>query len=562
VSLPFAASVELRAGSASGTAPFAEGVQPLGDLHIESTVTELGSGVRVDWALTNRGNAPVAVDEVRLRRYELRPERVLEHGYASWSVARRCAPDDVQPVRRTHPDWYLGMHWADPDRAGRVVMGDQFLLHDAGVVGFLGGRAHLSVVEAPSPKASGPGVAACALLDRVEVDPGQRRALDPLFMADGDPGRLYAEYLVHWGAASGARASTPIPFGWCTWYQYWGEPTPAAVRANLSLAAEHGLGLVQIDDGFSMVGDWETPWPTWEPAGTLSALAREITAAGLSAGIWTAPFIAGLRSDLAGARPDWLAESAPGTPLLAMEHSHANWGRGAVALDTTNPEVLDHLTQLYARLRSDGWTYHKIDFLYAASLPGRRLMQRSMTRAQSQVAGLEAVRAGIGDDAFLLGCGVPLAQAVGLVDAVRVSADTAPFWVNRDPRPGMELTAPAAISAVVVSALRSPMHRRLWANDPDCLLLRPTDTKLTPQERRRQLDLVVGTGGFALLSDDLARYGELEWAMVDYLHDVRKPADVAVTITDPFAEPAVEVTGGPFVLTVEPSTGATTLRGA
>ncbi len=48
--------------------------------------------------------------------------------------------------------------------------------------------------------------------------------------------------------------------------------------------------------------------------------------------------------------------------------------------------------------------------------------------------------------------------------------------------------------------------------------------------------------------------------MVDYLHDVRGAADVPVELTDPFAEPAVEVTGGRFRLTVDTTTGATTLR--
>jgi alpha-galactosidase len=560
---PFAASVELRAGTASGTVPLAPGTAPLGDLEVEVAVSDLGSGVRIDWTLHNRGRSPVAVDEVRIRRYDLRPARVLEHGYASWSVVRRCAPDDVQPGRRSHPDWMLGEHWADPSRAGRVVMGDQFLLHDGGIVGFLDGREHLSVVEAPSPRASGPGLAACALLDGIEIDPGGHRVLDPLFVGDGDPGERYTEYVGHWAAVAGAgaRASTPVPFGWCSWYEHWGRPTPAAVRAALGHARRHGLGLVQIDDGYSMIGDWETPWAGWEPAGTLRALAAEIGGAGLAAGLWTAPFIAGRASELARSRPDWLAESAPGVPLTAMEHPHENWGGGAVALDTTNPEVLDHLTELYARLRSDGWTYHKTDFLYAASLPGRRLMGRTTTRAQAQRMGLGAVRAGIGDDAFLLGCGVPLAQAVGLVDAVRVSADTGPRWDPGEERPGMEATVPAARNAIVVSALRAPMHRRLWANDPDCLLLRPTATELSPAQRRSMLDAVVGLGAFAILSDDLDRYGELEWAMVDYVHDVRKAADVPVHLVDPFSEPAVEITGGPFRLVVDTGTGATSLRG-
>ena len=74
------------------------------------------------------------------------------------------------------------------------------------------------------------------------------------------------------------------------------------------------------------------------------------------------------------------------------------------------------------------------------------------------------------------------------------------------------------------SVLRAPLHRRLWVNDPDCLLLRPVQTELSAEQRALVAGVVAGTGGFTLLSDDLALYGDAEWAEVAALvrrHDAR-----------------------------------------
>jgi alpha-galactosidase len=204
-----------------------------------------------------------------------------------------------------------------------------------------------------------------------------------------------------------------------------------------------------------------------------------------------------------------------------------------LALDTTHPEVLRHLESTFRRLRADGFDYHKIDFCYAAALAGRRCDPRA-TRAQALRRGLDAVRAGIGDDAFLLACGCPLGPAVGVVDAMRVSCDTASWWRVRARDPGFEEHGSGLANSVQASVLRAPLHRRLWINDADCLLLRPVDTTLTRDQRRLMADVVAGTGGFAVLSDDLGTYGAEEWETVDRLRSDRGD-DGPLFLADPFA---------------------------
>src|SRR5262249_2032851 len=49
------------------------------------------------------------------------------------------------------------------------------------------------------------------------------------------------------------------------------------------------------------------------------------------------------------------------------------------------------------------------------------------------------------------------------------------------------------------------MHRRLWMNDPDCVLLRQAESHLTFAEVQAWMSVVALTGQMALFSDDLAR---------------------------------------------------------
>lgn len=491
------------------------------------TETDLGSGRRVDVTLRNGGRSAVTLDRAEVRICWM-PGLVLEHGYQSWSVVRVASPSDVRPERAELPDWVRGCHFANPAVAGHVVSGDQFLVTDMGVAGFLGGNRHFGVVEARPG-----GVVAVALLDGAVLEAGAERELEPLWWCEGDPGSGYSQYASHWGALAGARLPRPSVFGWCSWYEYFDRVTPGDVRANLTLACEHGVRLVQIDDGYqAAIGDWLATNGSW-PDG-IAAMAGEIRSRGAQAGIWTAPFLVGENSKAFAEHPDWTTTHASGHPSKAM-YNPGSWGGWALALDTTRPDVLDHLRETYAALSGQGFDYHKIDFCYAAALPAAERHDRSATRAEALRRGLDAVRDGIGDDAFLLGCGCPFGPAVGAVDAMRVSADVAPTWEPDAHWPGLPETAPSARNAIAASVLRAPLHRRVFLNDPDCVLLRPTGTGLDAHERSVLRDVVAGTGAFVVFSDDLSRYTDDEWRAVQALRESQPRLDTELDLVDPFA---------------------------
>jgi alpha-galactosidase len=71
------------------------------------------------------------------------------------------------------------------------------------------------------------------------------------------------------------------------------------------------------------------------------------------------------------------------------------------------------------------------------------------------------------------------------------------------------------------------MHRRLWLNDPDCALLRTTETQLTPDQVREWALAVGDSGGMVLVSDDLALLGADEHALLDEVIARGRDADAA-----------------------------------
>ena len=99
------------------------------------------------------------------------------------------------------------------------------------------------------------------------------------------------------------------------------------------------------------------------------------------------------------------------------------------------PQVERWLRDLFREVTDSwGYDYVKIDFLYGAAIAGRR-HDASATRVDSYRRGLAAVRAGVGDTRFVLGCGALMGASVGIIDGQRIGPDVAPWWRFR--RKGM-----------------------------------------------------------------------------------------------------------------------------
>ncbi|HVN64967.1 MAG TPA: glycoside hydrolase family 36 protein [Candidatus Binataceae bacterium] len=475
-------------------------------------------GTIIRAAIENRGSEPIRLEcalfeaSTGFRPYS--PARFFKHGYQSWSGSGPAPAGVKGPHPRDEAFFLIRInHQSEAKRPAEfpeAQTSEWFTIIESpgnssrAMIGFASGAGALGTITVPSPDRA----IARAILDGARLDPGSRREIDPLFIVTA--GESAAKLAARWAEAMGrrmaARISAPYQRGWCSWYHYFHEITEDALRANLksleAMRAEFPIDVVQLDDGFqSALGDWDTTNVKF-PSG-LAKIADEIRRAGFKAGLWTAPFLAARDSRVMIEHPDWfIVQEDNGWPVQAGFNQ--NWTTSndpfAYALDPSNPEFSAHLERLFAKLsREFGYSYLKLDFLYAAAAEGRRHDMR-LTRAETLRRGLEAIRAGAGDDAFIVGCGCPLGPAVGIVDGMRIGPDVAPFW--GDTTGGMG--EPSTLHAVEAIVSRSFMHRRLWLNDPDCLMLRAKETYLTADERGALAAAIAVSGGMLLISDDMA----------------------------------------------------------
>jgi alpha-galactosidase len=317
----------------------------------------------------------------------------------------------------------------------------------------------------------------------------------------GSPATVLARHFARLGAQLGV-ASTPVLFPgvWCS----WGFHRHGVLASDVDEAADQAEGwelpieVFLVDDGWQLeIGDWRPQRPGF---GDLRALARRLHSRGLRLGLWLAPFLVGSRSGLAQAHSRWLVDG-PSHPRC--------WGQGISVLDPTDSGAGRHLQDQFRRLCELGCSYFKLDFLYAGAWPGRRRHGASPLEAYRH--GLQLIRAAVGPQTTLVGCGAPLLASVGLVDAMRVSPDIA---LHREPAAG-DLSQPSLTSALHTGRARAPMHQRLWVNDPDMLLARPRmPNRDLWAEHVARMGGVVASGdrlsdldphGIALLRDALQR---------------------------------------------------------
>lgn len=469
-----------------------------GDPSLTTTadIDAVDGAVDVTLSVTNESDAPrrlVAFDLIDGTASFGGDSRVFTHGYQSWSPTATLS---------------LGERFPPESPAARPQMVDLTASEDAltshgltalsgepGTVslGFLDHERYLSRFEIRAPdsefgttfKANCPG-------DGIELAPGESLSSATLRIdaTRSVPGALNAvtETIAN---RMGACVPDHAPTGWCSWYHYFTDVTAEDVRANLDALETWDVefDVVQLDDGYEVAfGDWRTLDAGFDD---MASLREDIVTAGYTPGLWLAPFYVQADSALASEHPEWLV-SNDGEPVDAGARHGPMY-----ALDTTHPAVEDWLRTTFETVVEEwGFEYLKLDFLYAAALPGDRAAD--VTRATAYRRGLEIIR-DVVDETFVLGCGAPQFASVGLVDAMRVGPDTAPYWR----RAGESASQPAYENAIRNVLNRQFMHRRLWLNDPDCQLLRST-TELTSAERESFATVVALTGGTNVLSDALA----------------------------------------------------------
>jgi alpha-galactosidase len=459
---------------------------------------------------------------------------VYQNGWQSWSpaFARHLgnglhATPGTTSYRRLHqPHWQPGGEGVISSEWVTVVSTRSAQERASLLAGFVTTGDQLAEIRV---KEDGSELTARCYFDGIRLDPGESVGSELLVVQAGpDPLELLEWWADETGREMEARVPDDPPTGWCSWYTFYRENTARDVVANVTAIEGHALPLdvVLIDDGYqTAIGDWLSLDKAKFPDG-MGPVTEKIRQAGHRAGIWMAPFGAAADSQLFAEHPDWVLRDESDQPVVGWEH----WGTACYALDCTHPGVLEWLEGTFKRMRRD-WeiSFFKIDFLFAAARPGRH-RDPTITRAQALRHGVAAIRKAIGSKAFLLGCGAPLGPCVGLVDGMRIGPDVDPNW---HPIWRHDLSSVSTQNALRNAITRAPFHGRLWANDPDCLLVRSRghDMDLVLNEVRTLAALVALSGGLTLNSDDLCA---VEPGRLKYLRQTLPPTGISARPLDLF----------------------------
>ena len=493
------------------------------------------------WRLSvkNESDQPIELDSVEMLQVDPAVRRAtgsalhlnagpgdlafFTNGFQSWSFAGALQPDQHMPHTRLGP-----ILWPENPATPVSSRRGEFVAHMFGVLvdrthrtgmlfGFLSQRAAygtLSVRLGPST----PSLRMWAQGDGVVILPGRSFATDwaCIQSVDLDHADPLAAYMDAVAAENGVGQVGSAPVGWCSWYKYMKAVGRADVEKNLACAAglreQVPLRIFQLDDGYQ-APEAELLETNDRFPGGLKPLAEKITGEGYVPGLWLAPFITAPKSALARHHPEWILRGPRGRPANAG----STWAVLSRGLDVTHPDVVEHTRRLIrTAVHEDGFRYLKLDFLYAGVLEGRR-HDPTRTRAQALDAILRLIREEAGPDVTLLGCGCPMGSGIGVFDAMRIGTDVAPSWHPR--YFGTELllrpepTFPSVRNVLRNVLARMPMHKRWWVNDPDCVLVRQEDTRLTPAEVQSLATVISLSGGSLIVSDDLAALSSerIEW---------------------------------------------------
>ena len=303
------------------------------------------------------------------------------------------------------------------------------------------------------------------------------------------------------------------PAGWCSWYYYYLDITEAEVVKNTDWLADNlkkfGCEWVQIDDGWQGRGtgygtnrDWFVTCEKDFPRG-MKWSADYIRSRGFRPGIWCIPFTES-NPEMYAKQPGLFVRKPDGTSPGEREHPLPyDWMKpeaerffdwpGRYYIDATGAEGQAHFKRLFEMICNEwGYDYVKID---AQGMMAdfydtwrTRLADPSFAGDRAYRAGLDAAKAVMGPERFLLNCGAGW-SSVGYCEGVRIGGDV-------DARAGIKGMIPAISSTM----------QWLWLNtlafytDPDVVCVREP---LTMDLARVWVTLVGITGQLLMASDKM-----------------------------------------------------------
>lgn len=446
----------------------------------EVWLAKAGDSAAVRVTLRNAGPEPIEVDFLSPIRCEGADSvTLLGEGAESWEAL----------VQKRHKN---GMPWASKlSGVRRRIDADPFLvLRPAGeddgpllLCGYLSQLGHCARILANLVRDQHGATtldyldAQCEF-DGVVLPGGEERTSQWFYIHVGrDPHDLIADYVERVGhyhdiPAPPRNAPSAVPS--CMFYGF--ELTEEVLKEDMEYLAQPEdhipFDVFQFDHGWQDFGQTDySPSTRFFPSG-MDTAATWIRGAGYVPGIYWSPF-AIAKGKLRSERPEWFLNLKDGSPY--------EWHWNMRGLDPTHPGVCEYLERNFRRMKDWGYDYFVIDFTrIVVTEPNVRFHDRTATRLEAYRRGLEAIRRGIGPDAYLMVVGGHFAGAMGLTNAQVTCGDlTKGVW-------------PVAKRNYLQNTRRFWMSR-LWHNKPGSMIA------------RRQPEAVHGDRSVGIFSDDEIR---------------------------------------------------------
>ena len=324
-----------------------------------------------------------------------------------------------------------------------------------------------------------------------------------------------------WFAALGIKPRTMEKlFGYSSWYNRYEDISIQSIEDDLE--ATKGIlkegDLFQIDDGWEpTVGDWLEADKNKFPDG-MKPICDKIHSYGYKSGLWLAPFAVTAKSRIYKEHKDWL-----------LKHNGdiwadgSNWG-GFYSLDLENQEVRKYITEVFDTvLNKWGFDLVKLDFLYAGAPFG----DERKTRAAKMIDAMKWLRELCGDK-LILGCGVPLMPAFGLVDYCRIGCDVGLDWDDRLYMRIIHRERVSTAHSISNTINRRHLNFRAFLNDPDVFFLREDNLKLNEQQKEYLYTVNALFSGILLTSDNFSSYNADKKKLISRIRKLTSADNVKV----------------------------------
>jgi len=466
-------------------------------------------------ALVNAGSRPLALGRVEVCSAGLGAPsvEVFRQGFYMPSdpsgffvlEAGRKAPPHSQWKPACFDDWRLVSHtmavWSAQGSKRRALLG------------FVTGREHESYLVF-NTRGKAVRLTVEVWLHGVTLPPGGRFELEPFLVAESADFNTLTETWAQAAArAGGARVPAKTVTGWSDWQFYREEKCEADVMASAKVMAEMRrqgwpLDYVIVDGGWCKhASEWLQPCDKF-PSG-MKWLSAQMRRMGLKLGVWFAPYITNVKTDVARRRPEWMVmDEKTGKPL---ERPGSNVGPCRV-VDFTVPEAMEWMRGV-VRVMVRDWKIGllKLDGPGLFHYRGGRFHNAGQTPVQMIRRTLEVIRQECGQDVIVEGEGV-YGPSIGAVDIQRTTQDNHPFW--QDPHSGR----PALKENMKNDMLSGFLHGRLWRNHRENIILRDFPSHVVSRRREHpgapdqllpnnellfQLTASAFGGGALLLTDPL-----------------------------------------------------------